>query len=736
MATEFDDSRDWAFFIRDGKTLTNGNGFANRWSEQVLAALRSGGALDNMEDGTTPPATDKFWLDKNSDPAVLKEWDSIGSAWVPMTFDRLFGRAVVTELTNVGGTANAITVDAPATFIDNRLYTLTPTADNTGATTIQVAGVGTFSAKYHDGTDVGAKEFVSGQSKPLLFTNGRFEVIFPVSALYIATAAAQAAADAAVAAASTVVSTQSSRTYAAASYHPAVAPDFIETAGYAAAGDLGDGVYRKGTGPTGDLAITLSDGSTNVGYDLVKKFLVPQMFGASGDDATDNATAINATLAAAAGYTIYMSAGIYRITDYLRVRANTRIIMDPNCIIKPDPSLIDHAFFVFLNGEYANDTYATGYDGDGNIEIIGGVIDGALCVAAERSINPIAFSHGRRIRIGGITIKNNWESHPIEINACEDVIVTRCHFEDHKTDPAAPSGTHEFVNIDGAYETPGGDRGFYGFGSYDNTPCKDVRVFNNTGKNGIAGVGSHALNSNDGGTTIGYHENINVFDNSFANLSAVGIRAQGWRKGRVERNALDGCGSESILIYDSTRVSADDNQITHPRQGTAGSAISVSGSAAAGSHYCAVRNNQIEADTNMQYALRVTNQASNTILQSAGAEAGSSGLISDAGVLTDVNGKTKLWSGSQNATGTLTLSDSLANYDEIMILSGSPSDGSLVASVVLPWGANAEGFRTGDDFTTQGNSGKTVWTIASLTSLTITTYADLIRYVYGTRRKV
>lgn len=94
MATEYDDSQDWTFFIRGpSKTLTNGNGFATRWSEQTVAALRSVGFLDNMIDGTVPPVdTSMLWLDKNTDPAVLKEYNPVGAAWEKVTSQTLFGR--------------------------------------------------------------------------------------------------------------------------------------------------------------------------------------------------------------------------------------------------------------------------------------------------------------------------------------------------------------------------------------------------------------------------------------------------------------------------------------------------------------------------------------------------------------------------------------------------------------------------------------------------------------------
>lgn len=199
MTTEFDDANHYGIFTTN-PTLTSSTGKYARQSEIVLSALRAQGVFDNLVDGTTAPATDKLWLDKNSDPAVLKEYDSVGSAWSVMTFDRLFGRAIVTNLENVGGSANAITVDEPATFIDNRLYALTPAANNTGAATLLVTGVGTYDVLYHDGSAIAANELVSGRNTVLLFTSGRFEVLQPVATVYaseLATIAAKEAAEAA-----------------------------------------------------------------------------------------------------------------------------------------------------------------------------------------------------------------------------------------------------------------------------------------------------------------------------------------------------------------------------------------------------------------------------------------------------------------------------------------------------------------------------------------------------------
>ncbi|WP_201273150.1 hypothetical protein [Sinorhizobium meliloti] len=183
MSTEFNDSQHYGFFMT-GTTLTSSTGKYIRQSELVLAGLRAQGVFDNMTDGTTPPGITSLWLDKNSDPAVLKEWDPTGSAWVPVTFARLFGRAIVTAMAIPTGTGNAVVVAQPTPFIPNRMYSLTPIADNTGAATIQVTGVGTYAVKYTDGSDIAAQELKTGNPTILLFTGTRFEILFALADIY------------------------------------------------------------------------------------------------------------------------------------------------------------------------------------------------------------------------------------------------------------------------------------------------------------------------------------------------------------------------------------------------------------------------------------------------------------------------------------------------------------------------------------------------------------------------
>lgn len=185
MATELNDSLHYVTFKGPGPMRT-GNAFDLRPSEFSLSSLRAAGMLDRMVDGLTPPATDKLWLDKNSDPAVLKEWDGIGSAWMPMTFERLFERAPVTVLEVTGGTANAIAVSQPAVFISSRLYSVTPSLSNTGPVTVSVAGVGTFPIRYPGGGELDANEMLSDRPTLLIFRGNHFDLLFGYAALGVA----------------------------------------------------------------------------------------------------------------------------------------------------------------------------------------------------------------------------------------------------------------------------------------------------------------------------------------------------------------------------------------------------------------------------------------------------------------------------------------------------------------------------------------------------------------------
>lgn len=190
MATEFDDAQHFVTFKGPGPMKT-GNAFDVRGSEFTLATMRAAGLLDRMVDGTTPPSTNMLWLDKNTDPAVLKEWDGIGSAWMPMTFERMFERAAVTTLAVSGGTANNLIVAQPASLFASRLYSLKPLLDNTGAVSLTITGVGSFPIRDGNGLPIVAGDMLAGKTSLLIFRSQWFELVLGYAAIGKATTAVQ-----------------------------------------------------------------------------------------------------------------------------------------------------------------------------------------------------------------------------------------------------------------------------------------------------------------------------------------------------------------------------------------------------------------------------------------------------------------------------------------------------------------------------------------------------------------
>jgi len=102
----------------------------------------------------------------------------------------------------------------------------------------------------------------------------------------------------------------------------------VQTLGYAAAGDLGDGTYKRvGSEPIHPGKFQSADGAW---WELTNQTVRPQMFGAAGDGVVDDTDAINAAIAvvvAQGGGTVYFPPGTYKISSTIYVRySDVRLI--------------------------------------------------------------------------------------------------------------------------------------------------------------------------------------------------------------------------------------------------------------------------------------------------------------------------------------------------------------------------------------------------------------------------
>lgn len=448
-------------------------------------------------------------------------------------------------------------------------------------------------------------------------------------------------------------------------------------------------------------------------------------FGAVADDSTNNSTAFNNALLNG-NKTVYFPAGTYRIETPVRIYADTTIIAEPGAIIKINPvqTLPTTTYFAFINGEYNNSTYATGYAGDGNIFISGLTFDGSLCVAAAKSCNPLGLSHGENITVTNCIFLNNYRSHCIEANALKNF---KCYGNVFDTMNPGPDSNREFINVDYA-----GAGNFQAFGQADNTPPIDYYIYNNQFKTGQVAVGSHSSGAIK-------HYNINVYDNTSDTMTQHFLRAKRWVNGQVSGNYSDGTGNNFLFVEDSEDLKVLTNVGLNPTYLNTGIAILIEGG-----QRCIFNDNDVTPSTGTYTTTDTYRIQASTVgaatghsINTDGSSLGTSDLVQDDGVLTQINGKTLIYTGNVNS-GALTMGADITCFSELMVVSGSTTsastDGNLVADSSAGWPGDNPPFKATTVMNFRSASGVIKLTITNVTTLTVSSASNYIRYIYGVNR--
>lgn len=268
-------------------------------------------------------------------------------------------------------------------------------------------------------------------------------------------------------------------------------------------------------------------------------FITSRDFGADSSGLTDAAPQLNALLRGG-NKSVFIPGGTYLVRSYLRLYSNTRLVMAPDCIILNDNISGEN---VFLNGEYGNASYATGYDGESNIIIEGGVIDSSLKAARREPANSIGIAHAHNILISNVTFRNSFKSHFVEINSSRDVLIENCKFSN--LDAGDAPGNRSMINIDYAFA-----EGFPPFGSYDGTVCRNVVMNNCTFIDGDSAVDSHSSPSG----AESHHSGIKVTNSYISNMRTSGISPRFWKDSLIDNCTLVNSGSRTIRAWSSVRL--------------------------------------------------------------------------------------------------------------------------------------------------------------------------------------
>lgn len=282
------------------------------------------------------------------------------------------------------------------------------------------------------------------------------------------------------------------------------------------------------------LASRLND-MTNTGKYQVS--VMDKKFDAKGDDFANDTNAFQAALNLAKlkvlnnGIEIRIPAGRYRLTSRLIIYKNTTLTLDSNAVL-----VRNHSSGFFVNGE-STDSFS-GYNGNGNIIIQGGMLDGNI-IQQNSPYTAMALGRAKGLIIRDLEIKDVRSAHAMDIAACKDVIIERCRFrgfDPNTQDGDNASNYREAIQI-GTHTA----EGFTHFGEFDGTPTENVTIrdcYFGASENLPAwatGIGNH------GHTAGKWCKNIHIYGNLFEGCTWAGIRPYKFSDIKMHHNHFSNC---------------------------------------------------------------------------------------------------------------------------------------------------------------------------------------------------
>ena len=214
--------------------------------------------------------------------------------------------------------------------------------------------------------------------------------------------------------------------------------------------------------------------------------------------------------------TVEVPSGTYKLSRCLHIFSNT------NLVLQKDTYLVKN----FSDGNMLKCGLAEesnyGYSGYSNISVTGGTWDENYCGTSCG----MRFAHCNNVTIKDVTIKNNKNSHHLEIAASENFVIDSCKFSGYKR---TNSGDGQAIQIDLMHSSSH----FPSYSKYDDTPCKNITVMNCAFSSVYSGVGTRSC-------VIGsFFDNINIINNRFTNIKDNAICAFNYYNSKIIGNTIN-----------------------------------------------------------------------------------------------------------------------------------------------------------------------------------------------------
>lgn len=224
------------------------------------------------------------------------------------------------------------------------------------------------------------------------------------------------------------------------------------------------------------------------------------------------------------GGTLTLKPGTYKVSGILFIPSNVTVTLSDGVTIKKYKANGTNSLFHFI-GSSRSYSKITRYNGTHDSKLVGkgnAVID----LRYVKEGLAIAMGHNKNITVSGITFKNMYSGHFIELDANYNAVIKNCKFLNCRES----ASYKEAINLD----IP--DKNTEGFGvrwsSQDRTVNKKITIKNCEFRNLDRAIGTHAYTSEK------FFTGVDIHDNYFGATITDPIRICNWSKPKIQNNTF------------------------------------------------------------------------------------------------------------------------------------------------------------------------------------------------------